>query len=421
MSKENIFKISISIAFIASLIFLVSSLLNIFNPKEKVLITEKSFNAIASSIGSETKSTEYLKLVSVEGNKEYVALTYKDIRYTGEKNTYNVIYDVRKNKIIKDIEHKDASVKILDSSIVKYVKDDLFLIVSSSGNVFTLDTSKEDFKLNLIIDTEITKEAMFKYILVDRTLYVMTRDYNSNYNEKVLNNSNVYEIKFDNKKFSKAQVSTHEFSDEELIYSFVVDSNKDVGVVGSSYVSVPSEEVNKYKLPSDETYLKNLPSSDKNYKFIDQTKIWIKILHDGRIIEVPTSAIDLTESNIHHFIKSQLGLNLSVPSNIPMVLDNSYILYSTYKYETVLYDPAIKPVASTFKVVDGVKEDDISTIRSELLMYNHKDYIAFFNSNKGLVGVKPSGEVQVISESLLTFPFKNTLLYMDKGNLSYKR
>lgn len=420
MKNINKFTSLITILSVIVFVYLVYTLLNIFDPRSGVLLKSKDLNSIKYSITSDISyATDNLSLTSVQGNEKFTLLSFKDTRYPGKKNTFYIIYDNANNNIIKNIESDDNFVSLIDASLVQHIKDNLFVVIDANGNIYSIDFSSDNVNVKSIGSSTITRDTIFKSIYSDNILYVITRQYISNYNEMTLNENVVHTIEL-NKKYSEAIVNTVSY-DNSFLYSFVVNNTGNIGIIGSSYITVDGEEVNLYKLSDDEEYLNQSATENNNYKLIDSSTIWVKFFNNSNKIALDNSTLEYIYLPISYVLERKLGVDISVAQNIPLVIGEDYSIYSTYKYNTILYDPAILPSASIFKF-DGAEtiKSDVS-IRSDVFKYNYKNYIAFFNSNEGLIGVNLNGDMELITDSLISYFNENIMLYIKNGNLYFKK
>lgn len=422
MSREKKLKIFFITAVAFSIMFLLYTLFNIISPNHGVLVSNSNLSQIKKSLSSSLPDLDFLNLTSIEGNKKLLALTFKDTRYSGEENTYNILYNVKKKKVIKTIEYKDLFVNLIDSCFIKYVNDDTFIVLGNDGVIYSLSTGNERLKLKEVTSIDVNKKNLFKHMYSNKSLYIITRDTRSKYNEKTLSNTKAYQINFRNNSHTKANIIDYKFNDDDFIYSFVLDTKGNIGILGSSSILLPGEEVNKLKLPSDELYLKNLPSENKNYKFIDSSNIWVRFLHDDSLVKISKDNIDMIYMSIHNFINSTFNQEIGLPNNIPIVLGDDYTLYSSHEYSDILYGLPILPSANVFKISSVDSKDTIlSTMRSNIQWYNYKNYIGFISTNDGLAGITKKGEIKIISKSSLSFPYKNMIIYAENGSIQYQK
>lgn len=412
--KQVLFYIAITIGFLIGLFYMISGFKGLFNIKIGEVISYKQMELIKNNISSGSNKSEYLNLESIQGNSDFIALNYRDVRYSGKENTFNVLYDVKNSKILKNIEYKDIFINIQDSISITHIKDNIFVIVSSSGDIYNVNLSNG--KIMFIDKIDISKKTYFKSLYSNNSLFIITRDYYSNYNEKLLNNSLVYEIEFQNAKHNKAIIHSYEFSDK-AVFSFVTNLNGDIGVAYSSYINVSGEEVIKNKLTLDDDYLNTLPTENEEYKFINSSDIKVRFLKSGSEYPISSDIINNEYINIHYNINKNLNLGVSSPSNIPFVLDDNIALYFDSKYEDVLFDLGTYPTSSVLVAKESSLEESSLKSRSELLLYNYKNYIAFISTNDGLVGIDKEGDLNIISKYKIVYPHKKYILYIDNGAL----
>lgn len=410
--KQVLFYIALVIGFFIGLYYIVTGFTGVFNIKVGEIISYKQMESIKNSIASGSNKSEYINLESIQGNSKYIALNYKDVRYNGKENTFNVLYDVKNSNILKNIQYKDMFINIQDAIVIQHIKDDVFIIISSSGDIYNVNLSNG--KIIFLDKLDISKKSYFKSLYSNNSLFIITRDYYSNYNEKLLNNCLVYEIEFQNTKHTKAIINKYEFEDK-AVFSFATNLSGDIGVVYSSYINVPGEEVAKNKLTLDDNYLNTLPTENENYKFISSSDIKVRFLKSGSEYPLSSSVINNEYINIHHNINKNLNLNVSSPSNIPFVVDDNIILCFDSKYEDVLFDLGVYPTSSVLITKDSSLEASSFVSRSELLLYNYKKYIAFISTNDGLVGIDKDGNLNVISKFKIVYPHKQYMLYVNNG------
>lgn len=190
--KQVLFYIALVIGFFIGLYYIVTGFTGVFNIKVGEIISYKQMESIKNSIASGSNKSEYLNLESIQGNSKYIALNYKDVRYNGKENTFNVLYDVKNSNILKNIQYKDMFINIQDAIVIQHIKDDVFIIISSSGDIYNVNLSNG--KIIFLDKLDISKKSYFKSLYSNNSLFIITRDYYSNYNEKLLNNCLVYEI-----------------------------------------------------------------------------------------------------------------------------------------------------------------------------------------------------------------------------------
>lgn len=424
MSKNTLNKILIAIITILLVVISSFRMYHIFYSDTGELISVRKLEKIKTSLKSYTSNIISLKITSIEGSKKYVALTFTDTNYDSMYTTYNVLYNTKSNNVLTSIDTDEFTLSLIDSSFIKYVGNDLFLVLDAYGNLYNLNTKGSKFEVKFVLSTGINSNNLFKYLLIDNSLYLINRDTISKYNERILANNNILQLKFKNSKFNKADTISYKFNSDEFIYSFVVNSDGDVGVVGSNNISVLGSTANNLLLPSDEIYLSRVPSENKNYKFIDTSSMWIRFLHDDSIIKIEEEALDLEYYSIHNLVNKKLNLNINSPSNVPLFISDNFILYSSVKYEELLYNNPILSVQNILKQsTDGSNVESISSIRSDIMWFNYKNnkYLMFVATDKGISGVTKKGNIEEILDSTIGFISDNLAIFVENGAIHYKK
>lgn len=425
MKKTKNYKYAIIAISSLLVIFSFLNLIRMFVSFSGVLVNSSELNSIKSTVASYVKDFNSFKIYSLEGNKRYLSITFASADYSQGYQTVSMIYDTKKNKVIKSVEIDENVIDLLNCSFIKYVGDNTFLVLDSFGKLYNLNTETKDFKAKLIMETGINKENLFKYFYKDKSLYIISRETLSKYNERTLSGNNILELKFKNKKFKKADTVTYKFNDSDFIYNFVLDGSGNIGVVGSSSKDVLGETVNALLLPSDETYLKQTPSFNKSYKFIDTSTIWVRFLHDDSIVNIKEDDLNLEYRPIHSLVNKKLDINISSPSNIPMYITDDFILYSGFKYEDMLNSASFYPTTDVTKVyrASGVEKESVSSIRSNMYWLNYKTnkYIAFFPTSDGISGIKKNGSLETVLKSTVGFIYNKTAIFLEDNNIKFKR
>lgn len=424
MNKNKFYKLLFVFCIAILFILSVFNIFNIFSPNKKELISAKEITKIKTSLKPYTSNDLALKVTSIEGCKDYVVLTFVDTNYDSSYKTFNVLYSTKSNKVLTSIDSEDLTLSLIDASFIKYINDDLFLVLDAYGNLYTLNINSNKSKINFILSTGIDSNSLFKYLLIDKSLYLIGRDTISKYNERVLSNNTVLQLNFKTKKFNKADTISYRFNSDEFIYSFVINRNGDVGVVGSKDTSVLGSTVNNLLLPSDDIYVSRLPSENKHYKFIDTSSMWIRFLHDDSIINISEDDLSLEYHSIHTLVNKKLDLNISSPSNVPFFVGDSFTLYSSVKYEELLYNNPILSMQSILKKTTGEAESEsISSIRSEIMWFNYKSnkYLTFIATDKGISGITKKGDIEEVINSTIGFINEDTSIYIEDGAVKYKK
>lgn len=416
--KRIVFYIAILLGFIIGVFYMLTGVVKLFHINMHELVSYKQMDFIKTSVFSSSNTYEYLNLESIQGSADYVALTYKDVRYTGKENTYHVLYNIKHDKILDNITYKDIAINIQDSIAITHIEDDVFIIISSLGDIYNVNLSNG--KIILLDKLNISKKTYFKSLYRNNSLFIITRTYYSNYNEKLLSNNLVYEIEFQNSTHTKAVINKYDFSNQ-AVFSFVTNLSGDIGVTYAPYTYVSSEEVANNKLTLDDSYINTLPTENQQYKFISASDIKVKFLKTGSEYILPTNVINSEYVNIHHNINKNLNMNINSPSNIPFVYDNNIAFYVDSKYEAVLYDLGVYPTSSILISKDSALEISSFKSRTELLLYNYQKYVAFISTNDGLLAIDKHGNANIISQFKIVYPHNKYMLYVNNGAINISK
>lgn len=425
MKNTKFYKaICIGIIILAVVLSLIN-IIKIVAPSSGILLSTTELNKIKDTINSYSEDYNSFKFHSVKGNKRYLAVTFASTTYENEYKKISILYDTKKNKVITSLEEDYITINLLDTTLIEYVNDNIFLVLDSFGNLYRVNTQSENFKIKLISETGINNNSFFKYFYKDNSLYIITRDKLSKYNEKTLSNNVVLEIKFKNNNFKKADFITYKFNESDFLYSFVLDEKGNVGVLGSDIIEVLGETANSLILPTDESYLKEVPSSNKYYKFIDTSSIWVRFFNDDSTIQIKEDLLNLKYRAIHSLVNKKLDINISSPSNIPIILGKDFTLFSEFNYEDFLQDASFVTVTDLIKVYSesGEEKESISTIRSDLHWFNYKPkkYIGFIPSKDKILGIKKDGSIDEVLDFSFAYIYDKTAIYLDNNTIKFKK
>lgn len=427
MQKNKLYKFLFIFAVAGMFILSFINLAKLFNPSHGVLVSKKEINNIKNSISAYTEDYNSLKIASIEGNKRYLSITFVNTNYSNGPKTLNALYDTRNNNVINSLECDGKVINIIDSSFVKYVEDNTFIILDSFGSLYNIHTTSDKIKSKLITQTNIRKENLFRYIHKDKSFFLISRDTLSKYNEKILSNNKVLEIKFKNNNYKKAELINYDVDESDFVYSFVLNNNGDIGIIGSGGVEVAGDVANSLLLPSDESYLSKVPSLNKNYNFIDTSSLWVRFLKDNNKVSINESDLKIDYRSIHSLINKKLNLNISSPSNVPIFITDEFILYSGFTYEDLLYNSPLFPVSNVSKIYKntdmGSEVEIVSSIRNNLSWFNYKPnkYIGFFPTEDGISGIRKNGSVEKVLDFTTGSVYKNLSVFLEDDTIKFKK
>lgn len=397
--------------------FTIYVIYSTFFVSNKILIKSDDLTRLKNSI-SETNS-KYLFLDSIEGDKNFLSLRFKDERFDGQEYSYYSIYDIENKKIINNVTKDKFDLNIRDASLIKHIKKDLYIVVDASGNVFKY-YAKEN-KLDIIDKTNITKDRFFKSIYKDSSLYIISRTNLNNYNEKSLSDYSVHKITVNSDRKETTTVTEYTLL-YDFIYSFVVDENKGVGVVGSSVEKVHYNSIVPLATTKELLSIQERPIDKQEVKFTKKNTLSIKFLDSNEEVPLDNKLVKESKNLLYDSINSKLNTDIIDPVNIPLYIQETKTFFSTESYDDMLLDFTVRPSVElcNLRANDNYIEEFKIPIRGDILLFDKKGYKFFIRTTDGLVGITNKDSVETIVNSNVVYMNEDIFVYEEDGNIMYK-
>ena len=397
--------------------FTIYVIYSTFFVSNKILIKSDDLTRLKNSI-SETNS-KYLFLDSIEGDKNFLSLRFKDERFDGQEYSYYSIYDIENKKIINNVTKDKFDLNIRDASLIKHIKKDLYIVVDASGNVFKY-YAKEN-KLDIIDKTNITKDRFFKSIYKDSSLYIISRTNLNNYNEKSLSDYSVHKITVNSDRKETTTVTEYTLP-YDFIYSFVVDENKGVGVVGSSVEKVHYNSIVPLATTKELLSIQERPIDKQEVKFTKKNTLSIKFLDSNEEVPLDNKLVKESKNLLYDSINSKLNTDIIDPVNIPLYIQETKTFFSTESYDDMLLDFTVRPSVElcALRANDNYIEEFKIPIRGDILLFDKKGYKFFIRTADGLVGITNKDSVETIVNSNVVYMNEDIFVYKEDGNIMYK-
>ena len=397
--------------------FTIYVIYSTFFVSNKILIKSDDLTRLKNSI-SETNS-KYLFLDSIEGDKNFLSLRFKDERFDGQEYSYYSIYDIENKKIIHNVTKDKFDLNIRDASLIKHIKKDLYIVVDASGNVFKY-YAKEN-KLDIIDKTNITKDRFFKSIYKDSSLYIISRTNLNNYNEKSLSDYSVHKITVNSDRKETTTVTEYTLL-YDFIYSFVVDENKGVGVVGSSVEKVHYNSIVPLATTKELLSIQERPIDKQEVKFTKKNTLSIKFLDSNEEVPLDNKLVKESKNLLYDSINSKLNTDIIDPVNIPLYIQETKTFFSTESYDDMLLDFTVRPSVElcALRANDNYIEEFKIPIRGDILLFDKKGYKFFIRTADGLVGITNKDSVETIVNSNVVYMNEDIFVYKEDGNIMYK-
>ena len=397
--------------------FTIYVIYSTFFVSNKILIKSDDLTRLKNSI-SETNS-KYLFLDSIEGDKNFLSLRFKDERFDGQEYSYYSIYDIENKKIINNVTKDKFDLNIRDASLIKHIKKDLYIVVDASGNVFKY-YAKEN-KLDIIDKTNITKDRFFKSIYKDSSLYIISRTNLNNYNEKSLSDYSVHKITVNSDRKETTTITAYTLP-YDFIYSFVVDENKGIGVVGSSVEKVHYNSIVPLATTKELLSIQERPIDKQEVKFTKKNTLSIKLLDSNEEVPLDNKLVKESKNVLYDSINSKLNTDIIDPVNIPLYIQETKTFFSTESYDDMLLDFTVRPSVElcALRANDNYKEEFKIPIRGDILLFDKKGYKFFIRTADGLVGITSKYSVETIVNSNVVYMNEDIFVYEEDGNIMYK-
>lgn len=397
--------------------FTIYVIYSTFFVSNKILIKSDDLTRLKNSI-SETNS-KYLFLDSIEGDKNFLSLRFKDERFDGQEYSYYSIYDIENKKIINNVTKDKFDLNIRDASLIKHIKKDLYIVVDASGNVFKY-YAKEN-KLDIIDKTNITKDRFFKSIYKDSSLYIISRANLNNYNEKSLSDYSVHKITVNSDRKETTTITAYTLP-YDFIYSFVVDENRGIGVVGSSVEKVHYNSIVPLATTKELLSIQERPIDKQEVKFTKKNTLSIKLLDSNEEVPLDNKLVKESKNVLYDSINSKLNTDIIDPVNIPLYIQETKTFFSTESYDDMLLDFTVRPSVElcALRANDNYKEEFKIPIRGDILLFDKKGYKFFIRTADGLVGITNKYSAETIVNSNVVYMNEDIFVYEEDGNIMYK-
>lgn len=426
MRKKKFFILLITIVLLLMSSYIFIEFKSIFIKKSGILISEKNLNLIENNIASiNNTSKDDISIYSLFGNKRFIGLTFLNSNKQGFSSANFALFDVNKKKQIINLEYNNTSINLTNMIYAGHIGDNSFVIIDNNSNVYVVDfQSYKSYTINLLGKVDILKEDIKDIILSNNTLYILSRDFKNEYNERPFNNAIITKINIKNnlKKSTIEKISL----DKNLIpVRLVIDSNKNIACVAINSVDVEAKYVETYSTHEDSIYLSMLPSEGNTYKFFDKDTYRLIYL-DNREENINPLHITSYQTPFLNKIINNYSFNSEVISGVPIYIDsiNGNILYSSEEvYKAIHFNPNTSKNL-IYKVTDNEEDKDYGVYEMSFLNFvstNDSDVIGYLNTNLGTVIINKDGSYDRLTFKDIGFKHKKTTIYHSNNKIVYAK
>ena len=208
----------------------------------------------------------------------------------------------------------------------------------------------------------------------------------------------------------------------DFIYSFVVDENKGVGVVGSSVEKVHYNSIVPLATTKELLSIQERPIDKQEVKFTKKNTLSIKFLDSNEEVPLDNKLVKESKNLLYDSINSKLNTDIIDPVNIPLYIQETKTFFSTESYDDMLLDFTVRPSVElcALRANDNYIEEFKIPIRGDILLFDKKGYKFFIRTADGLVGITNKDSVETIVNSNVVYMNEDIFVYEEDGNIMYK-
>lgn len=422
--NKSLYKILLIIFISLTFILATVSLKQTFVKKSGILINTKEL-AMIKNFFTQTGSFDgsNLKLTQIEGDKDVLNLKFTHPSLSGHYYTHYALYNVQKHNLITVAEHEDISINMITSQYIGQANKDVFLTIDSNGTLYSLKfTSSKDYEIHRLADLNIAKNDIQDIMFSENNLYILTRDYLNNFNEKTLSSGVVYKISFD-KKYKNADVSKIELEEDTIPVKFVLNSEKNVGYISIDTLEVPVEYGNTYSTSLDKDYLRKIASRDNNYRLLKLDSYKITFL-DGSTMDIDNTHYSSETTSFTKKVNKDYNIETGSIFGVPIFIDsinNKTIMIEEYLHNSIsYYNPSRKCLI--YSITDG--EVDYGTYDTNFVSFSpsfNDKYIGYIYTEIGTIGILKDGSYERITFKGVAFVNKKTIIFENNDSICFAK
>lgn len=397
---------------------------NIFVEDSGLLVSSKELESIKNSFTQEgILNGSSLELSEIQGNKKILNLKFNHPSLNGHYYTYYALYDTKNNNLITSLELDKKSINIKTAQFIGQLNNNVFAIIDSEGILYSLTfTTSKEYKIYELAKLNISKNDIQDIITVDNNLYILSRDYINNFNEKTLSSGMVYKIEFD-KKYKDAVINNIELEEDTIPVKFVLNSNKSVGYITIDTLDIPVEYGKNYSTTDDNDYLNKIASRNNQYRLfkVDSYKI---TFFDKSNIEINVGEYFVEKTSLSTKVSKDYNIKTGSIFGVPIFIDsinNKNILIEDYLHNVINYHNS--PNNCLIYSLNN-NEIDYGKYNANFLRIVpslDKNYIAFIYTDIGTVGILKDGSYNRITNKGIATLNKKTIIFEINNSICFAK
>lgn len=412
--NKSLYKVLLIIFISLTLILSFISLRQLFVKKSGILINRNELSMVKNFFTQKgVFDGSNLELTQIQGNKDVLNLKFNHPSLSGHYYTYYALYNTNKNELITSVEYDNISINTLYSQYIGQVSDNVFLVIDNKGVLYALKfTTSKDYEIYMLSELNISKNDIQDIMAVNNNLYILTREYLNNFNEKTLSSGVVYKISFD-KKYKNADISKIELEEDTIPVKFILNSEKSVGYVSIDTLDVPVEYGNTYSTSLDKDYLRKIASRNNNYRLLKLDSYKITFL-DNSTINIDNTYYSTENTSFDKKVDKDHNIKTGSIFGVPIFIDsknNKTILIEEYLHNSISYHTPSKK-CPIYSITDN--EVDYGTYDTNFISFSpslNDNYIGYIYTDIGTIGILKDGSYKRITVKGTAFINKKTIIF----------
>lgn len=397
---------------------------NIFVKDSGLLVSSKELDIIKNSFTQEgILNGSSLELSEIQGNKKFLNLKFKHPSLNGHYYTYYALYDTKKDNLITNLEFNKNSINIKTAQFIGQLNNNVFAIIDNNGILYSLKfvTSKE-YKINELAKLNISKNDIQDIMLVDNNLYILTREYTNNFNEKTLSSGIAYKIEFD-KKYKNVTINNVELEEDTIPVKLIFNNNKSVGYITIDTLDIPVEYGKTYSTNDDHDYLNKIASRNNKYRLFKADSYKVTFF-DNSNLEIKDDEYFVEKTSFSTKVNKDYNVQTGSVFGVPIFIDstkNKVILIEDYLHNVINYHSAPKDC-----LIYSLNNNDVDYGKYNanflgIVPSFHKNYVGFIYTDIGTIGISKDGSYTRLTNKGIATLNKKTIIYEINNSICFAK
>lgn len=364
-----------------------------------------------------------LEVTQIQGDKDILNLKFNHPSLSGHYYTYYALYNTRSNKLFTTLEEDDISINMMNTQYIGQISDDVFLIIDNSGVLYSITfKTPNDYKIRKLSELNIAKNDIQDIMALEDNLYILTREFVNDFNEKTLSSGAAYKISFD-RKYKKATVSKTDLEEDTIPVKFILNSEKNVGYTSIDTIDVPIEYGNTYSTSADKDYLTKTASRNNNYRLFNLSKYNINFF-DNSVKNIDDSYYSVEQTSFVLKANKDLNIQTGAIFGVPVYIDSKndrLIAIEEYLHNSISYRNPSKDCL-LYSITDN--KVDYGTYNTNFISFSpsiDKNYVGYIYTDIGTIGILPDGSYKRITVKGVACTNKKIIIFENNDAICFAK